>query len=112
MSVDLCEGGWILRMRVIAWLNGQLLGTTDQFAINQEDEIIRGALVLDNGNISWPPPKVEVSVQPVRPKEESIKEPVEEKKSIFSGVNFSPFCIFSNPISFKSFIQFTDNWTP
>ena len=28
-----------------------LLGTTDQFAINQEDEIIRGALVLDNGNI-------------------------------------------------------------
>ena len=40
-----------------------LFGDTQEFSINKEDEIIRGALVLDEG-ILRPPPKVEVSVQP------------------------------------------------
>ena len=89
-----------------------LLGTTDQFAINQEDEIIRGALVLDNGNISWPPPKVEVSVQPVRPKEESIKEPVEEKKSIFSpGLMLGGLCILLLAMGWKGENEFLDQLT-
>ena len=34
----------------------QLLGTADEFSINQEDEVVRGALVLDQGKLSWPPP--------------------------------------------------------
>jgi NAD(P) transhydrogenase len=89
-----------------------LLGTTDQFAINQEDEIIRGALVLDNGNISWPPPKVEVSVQPVKPKEESIKESVEEKKSIFSpGLMLGGLCILLLAMGWKGENEFLDQLT-
>lgn len=89
-----------------------LLGTTDQFAINQEDEIIRGALVLDNGNISWPPPKVDVSVQPVKSKEESIKEPVKEKKSIFSpGLILGGFCILLLALGWKGESEFLDQLT-
>ena len=45
-----------------------LLGNTDEFSIDQEDEILRGALVLDQGQVSWPPPKVEVSQQPPKVK--------------------------------------------
>lgn len=89
-----------------------LLGMTDQFTINQEDEIIRGALVLDHGNISWPPPKVEVSVQPVKSKEESIKEPVEEKKSIFSpGLMLGGLCILLLAMGWKGENEFLDQLT-
>ena len=65
----------------------KLLGDANEFTINQEDEIIRGSLVLYKGQLTWPPPKVEVSVQPQKTdaKENSDKqEPVEEKKSVFS----------------------------
>ncbi len=65
----------------------KLLGDAKEFTINQEDEIIRGSLVLDKGELTWPPPKVEVSVQTQKTdtKENSDKHhPVEEKKSIFS----------------------------
>ena len=44
-----------------------LLGPVDEFSIDQEDEVIRGALVLDEGKLSWPPPKVEVSQKPAQP---------------------------------------------
>ena len=89
-----------------------LLGTTDQFAINQEDEIIRGALVLDNGSISWPPPKVEVSVQPIKPVEESVKEPVEGKKSIFSpGLMLGGLCILLLAMGWKGENEFLDQLT-
>jgi NAD(P) transhydrogenase subunit alpha len=65
----------------------KLLGDAKEFTINQEDEIIRGSLVLDKGELTWPPPKVEVSEQPHKtdPKENpDMQQPVEEKKSIFS----------------------------
>jgi NAD(P) transhydrogenase subunit alpha len=89
-----------------------LLGKTDQFAINQEDEIIRGALVLDHGQISWPPPKVEVSVQPVKPIEESVKEPVEEKKSIFSpGLMLGGLCILLLAMGWQGENEFLDQLT-
>lgn len=54
-----------------------LLGSANEFRINQEDEIMRGALVLDEGRISWPPPKVEVSQKPSKTKE--LPAPAEEK---------------------------------
>jgi len=65
----------------------KLLGDAKEFTINQEDEIIRGSLVLDKGQLTWPPPKVEVSVQPQKTdtKENSDKQQhVEEKRSIFN----------------------------
>ena len=64
-----------------------LLGTADAFLIDQEDEVIRGALVLDQGTLSWPPPKVEVSQQPSTPKEEVAPVPADKEaggSSIFS----------------------------
>ena len=36
----------------------KLLGDAKEFTINQEDEIIRGSLVLDKGKLTWPPPKL------------------------------------------------------
>ena len=65
-----------------------LLGPVDEFSIDQEDEVIRGALVLDKGKLSWPPPKVEVSQQPVKPKEQAAPVP-EDKESGVSSI-FSP----------------------
>ena len=57
----------------------QLLGTADQFSINQEDEVVRGALVLDQGKLSWPPPPVETSVAPAKKPEAKKEEVVNEK---------------------------------
>ena len=65
-----------------------MLGPADEFSIDQEDEVIRGALVLDEGKLSWPPPKVEVSQQPVKPKEEAA--PVSEETAAGGSSIFSP----------------------
>ena len=65
----------------------KLLGEANEFVINKDDEIVRGALVLDRGKLSWPPPKVEVSIQPQKgvQSEEAVELKAEkEKKSIFS----------------------------
>jgi NAD(P) transhydrogenase subunit alpha len=90
----------------------KLLGSTDEYKIDQEDEIIRGSLVLDQGKLSWPPPKVEVSVQPVKPKEKSINEPVEEKKSIFSpGLMLGGLCLLLLALGWKADNDFLDQLT-
>jgi len=49
----------------------ELLGPTNSFEIKQEDEVVRGALVLDKGKMMWPAPKVEVSLKPA-PKKEAV----------------------------------------
>ena len=65
-----------------------LLGSADEFSIDQKDEVVRGALVLDGGKLSWPPPKVEVSQQPAKPKDEPA--PVSEEKAVGGSSIFSP----------------------
>ena len=65
-----------------------LLGPADEFSIDQEDEVIRGALISDEGKLSWPPPKVEVSQQPIKPKEEAA--PVSEETDAGGSSIFSP----------------------
>ena len=65
-----------------------LLGSADEFSIDQKDEVVRGALVLDGGKLSWPPPKVEVSQQPAKPKDEPA--PVSEEKAAGGSSIFSP----------------------
>ena len=55
-----------------------LLGPVDEFSIDREDEVIRGALVLDEGKLSWPPPKVEVSQKPAQPMQSA--SPVSEER--------------------------------
>jgi len=59
----------------------QLLGQADEFKINQDDEVVRGALVLDEGKLSWPPPPVETSVAPAKkPETKPVGNEAEEKK--------------------------------
>ncbi|MFT6927679.1 MAG: NAD(P) transhydrogenase subunit alpha, partial [Psychromonas sp.] len=49
--------------------------------IDFEDEVIRGATVVKEGEISWPPPAINVSAAPA-PKAEAAKSaPVVEKKA-------------------------------
>ena len=49
-------------------------------AINMEDEIIRGATVIKNGEITWPPPAPKISAAPAKPAAAPVLEKVEEKK--------------------------------
>ncbi|XP_055532528.1 NAD(P) transhydrogenase, mitochondrial-like [Wyeomyia smithii] len=36
----------------------------DSFVIKLEDEVVRGSMVLQNGNLMWPPPVIAVSAKP------------------------------------------------
>ncbi len=51
----------------------KLLGGAENYNVNMEDEIIRGTIVLHEGEITWPPPKPKVVAAP--PKPEPAKEP-------------------------------------
>jgi len=56
--------------------------------VNFEDEVVRGATVVKEGEITWPPPAPKLSVAPPKPKEEPKPvEPVaeEEKKPSWFG---------------------------
>ena len=89
-----------------------VLGNTESFTIDQEDEIIRGALVLDQGKISWPPPKVEVNVQVQKPKGSLVVKPIVEKKSIFSPeVILGGLCVLLLALGWKGESEFLDQLT-
>ena len=50
--------------------------------INMDDDVIRGMTVIKDGNITYPPPKIQVSASPKLPEIETKKiEIVKEKKS-------------------------------
>lgn len=40
------------------------IGEKDHFHINLEDEVVRGSIVLKNGELLWPPPMMSVSKAP------------------------------------------------
>ena len=77
----------------------QLLGGADDFSIDFEDEIIRGATVAKEGEVTWPPPKpAEPSPAPkVEAKKETVASPSSEansKSSVFSsGVLLGIVCM-------------------
>jgi NAD(P) transhydrogenase subunit alpha len=90
----------------------QLLGTADEFLINQEDEVVRGALVLDEGKLSWPPPKVEVSQQPPKPKAEPEGISDSKGSSIFSpGLMLGILVIILLALGWKGENEFLDQLT-
>ncbi|KAK0390468.1 hypothetical protein QR680_019368 [Steinernema hermaphroditum] len=43
------------------------IGTPDKYQINLEDDVVRGSIVLDSGNLMWPPPPIQ-HPPPVTPK--------------------------------------------
>ncbi len=77
----------------------QLLGGSDDFTIDFEDEILRGATVTKNGEVTWPPPKpAEPSPAPqVETKNEAVEPSSPEassKSSLFSpGVLLGIVCL-------------------
>jgi NAD(P) transhydrogenase subunit alpha len=73
-------------------LVGELCKEKDgQIDVNMDDEVIRGATVVKNGEVTWPPPAPKVqatpATKPVAPAAESIAEE-EELGSRFGGAIF------------------------
>lgn len=66
----------------------QLLGGPDDFSIDFKDEILRGATVTKDGEVTWPPPEVEVSPEP--PKAKPNPEPTSEASDSKGSSLFSP----------------------
>jgi NAD(P) transhydrogenase subunit alpha len=77
----------------------QLLGGPDDFSIDFEDEILRGATVTKGGEVTWPPPKpAEPSPAPtVETKNEAVEpqsSDAKSKSSLFSpGVLLGLVCL-------------------
>ena len=59
-----------------------------QININMDDDVIRGMTVVKNGEITYPPPKIEVSIAPKKEEEkvEPKKIKTEKKSSIIPGL--------------------------
>ncbi len=51
-----------------------------QININMDDEIIRGATVIKDGEITWPPPAPQISAAPAQPTAAPVVEKAEQKK--------------------------------
>jgi NAD(P) transhydrogenase subunit alpha len=43
------------------------MGGAEQWRVNLDDQVVRAALVLKNGELLWPPPKIEPPVPVVKP---------------------------------------------
>ncbi|MGF1489425.1 MAG: Re/Si-specific NAD(P)(+) transhydrogenase subunit alpha [Prochloraceae cyanobacterium] len=58
------------------------MGGGENYQVDLEDEVVRGALVLHEGKVTWPPPKVDrPAPAQTAPKTEAKTEAKEEKKS-------------------------------
>jgi NAD(P) transhydrogenase subunit alpha len=53
--------------------------------VNFEDEVVRGATVVKNGEITWPPPAPKLSAAPPKPAEEVQPVPEVEEKPSWMG---------------------------
>jgi NAD(P) transhydrogenase subunit alpha len=70
------------------------MGGAEEWRIDEEDEVVRGALVLRDGEMKWPPPKIEPSPQ-ATPSPEQVKpmmpvvDPVQKakKRGAITGVS-------------------------
>lgn len=56
------------------------IGEKDHFHINLEDEVVRGSIVLNNGQLLWPPPMLSVSKAPSPAAQD--KKPTESVSSL------------------------------
>lgn len=54
------------------------IGEKDHFYVNLEDEVVRGAIVLNKGELMWPPPVISVSAAPPPPSEAKKLAKVEQ----------------------------------
>nr|CAI5826418.1 unnamed protein product [Callosobruchus analis] len=56
------------------------MGERNHFDINLEDEVVRGSIILQKGNLMWPPPPPRVVPSPVVPKKTPAELSAAEKK--------------------------------
>jgi len=67
------------------------IGESNHFNINLNDEVVRGSIILDKGNLMWPPPKpVQSSTNTnTAPKKETSAVIVKEKSPLLATLNTS-----------------------
>ncbi len=59
------------------------MGGAQNFQVDHDDEVVRGALVLEKGELMWPPPRVSAPPQSAKraaPPKEEVKKPYPKKK--------------------------------
>ena len=64
------------------------MGGAEDYQVNYEDEVVRGALVLHEGKVTWPPPQISQPSPTPKPAETKVTvapAPVKEKKQEDSG---------------------------
>ena len=59
------------------------MGGAEDYKVDYEDQVVRGALIVHEGKVTWPPPKIENPSPTPPPKAKAVITPVtpEEKKS-------------------------------
>jgi NAD(P) transhydrogenase subunit alpha len=58
------------------------MGGAEEYKVDYEDQVVRGALIVHEGNVTWPPPKIEnPSPTPQVKPETVVVEKKQEKKS-------------------------------
>ena len=63
------------------------MGGNDKFTVNMEDEVIRGALVTHQGEITFPPPKIaQPSPAPAKPTAKIVTSEEKAEKKSSSGI--------------------------
>jgi len=94
----------------------QLLGGPGDFSIDFEDEILRGATVAKDGEVTWPPPEAELSKQPA--KQKADPEPASEisdskgSSSLFSpGIMLGALAVILFALGWKGENEFLDQLT-
>jgi NAD(P) transhydrogenase subunit alpha len=65
------------------------MGGAKSFHIDLEDEVVRGAIVLREGELLWPPPRKEAPKPAERPRAPSIPPPVPKKAEESAGASLA-----------------------
>ncbi len=68
------------------------IGQQDHFNIDLNDEVVRGSIILNKGELMWPPPKVANPSPVVAPKPK--KDPKAEAAKVLAETNFFAKVIF------------------
>lgn len=60
------------------------IGEKNHFDIRLDDEVVRGSIILKEGELMWPPPPISVSAAPVAPKKTATAVAVKEPPNPFN----------------------------
>ena len=89
-----------------------LLGGGEEFKFDFEDEIVRGATVVRDGEITWPPPQTANPTPPPKPAAVQPRKAKEAKGgSSLAGILLGIACLVLLALGWKSSSQFLDQLT-